>query len=328
MKGNWQFLILAFLLAATAWFFVSGRERVDAWIELPVEFTGVQKDIVVRRGLRNKIEVRVRGPQGLVRNLDTRNVAYSLDLSAIRPGMNTVNLDSANLPLPGSIEVIEIDPPRLQVVADRIEEKVVAVIPQWSGELDEHYFLRGNETIPAVTKIRGPKEFVDRIEVIPTQVVTVEDSSPDTLVEDNVSLALPDEISADPHRVQMRLVFDVEKQAVDMKAPVRVDNFSGYDVEVDPAQVNVSLLAPVPLLEDGSLEETVAMNVVVGENLQPGVHELPYVPILPPQVTMESREPETIRVTLTPRPGARPVDNSTRSRSNTNSPTTQGLHTP
>ncbi len=328
MKGNWQFLILAFLLAGTAWFFVSGRERVDAWIELPVEFTGVQKDIVVRRGLRNRIEVRVRGPQGLVRNLDTKNVAYSLDLSSIKPGMNTVNLDPESLPLPGSIEVIEIDPPRLQVVADRIEEKVVGILPQWSGELDEHYFLQGNETIPAVTKIRGPKEFVDRIDDIPTQVVEVEDSTPDILVVEDVPLALPDEISADPHEVQMRLVFDVEKEELDMEAPVRVDNFTGYDVAVAPKHVNVTLQAPVPLLEDGTLKESLAVNVVVGENLEAGVHELPYIPVLPTHVTMESSDPETITVTLTPRPGARPVDDSTRSKSNKTSPRTQGLNTP
>ncbi|MFW5733501.1 MAG: YbbR-like domain-containing protein [Oceanidesulfovibrio sp.] len=328
MRGNWQFLIVAFLLSATAWYFVSGRERVDTWIELPVEFTGVQKDIVVRRGLRNRVEVRVRGPQGLVRNLDTKNVAYSLDLSSIKPGMNTVNLDPQSLPLPGSVEIIEIDPPRLQVVADRIEEKVVAVLPQWQGELNDHYFLRGNETIPAVTKIRGPKEFVDRIEEIPTQVLEVEDPTPMTIVEDDVPLTLPDEISSDPHTVQVRLVFDVEKKELDVSAPVRLDNFSGLDASIEPDHVDATVLAPVPLLRNGALEEALAVNVVVGENLKPGVHELPYVPILPPDVTMERSEPRTVTVTLSAKSETAPARNGTRSQPDATNPATRGLNTP
>ncbi|TVM32610.1 YbbR-like domain-containing protein [Oceanidesulfovibrio marinus] len=301
MKGNWQFLILAFLLAATAWFFVSGRERVDAWVELPVEFTGVQKDIVIRRGLRNRVEVRVRGPQGLVRNLDTRNVAYSLDLNGIKPGMNTVNLDPSSLPLPGSIEVVEIDPPRFQVVADRVEEKVVAVKPQWRGELDDHYYLRGNETIPAVTKIRGPKEFVDRIDSIPTQAVDVETGAPTTVVEDKTPLALPDEITAVPDVVQVRLVFDVDKKDVEVNAPVRLENFSSYEAKVSPDHVDLTVRAPVPLLKEGSLDDKVSVNVVVSENLEPGKHELTYVPKLPPRTTVKVSEPKTVTVTLVPK---------------------------
>jgi hypothetical protein len=86
LRANWQYLLLALVLAVFSWNLVSGRERVETRVEIPVETVNRPKDLVVSRGLVSRLEVRVRGPRGFIRSLDPSRLAYELDLSGLAPG--------------------------------------------------------------------------------------------------------------------------------------------------------------------------------------------------------------------------------------------------
>ena len=66
---------------------------------MSVEMTNAPKDLTIRKGLVSKIEVRVRGPKGLVRSLDRRKWTYSLDVSRLKVGENLVDIDRERIPL-------------------------------------------------------------------------------------------------------------------------------------------------------------------------------------------------------------------------------------
>ena len=67
MFSNWQYRLLAVALALICWYLVTGREKVDVWVSLPVELVkGMPEDLTIReRPAEPSIDVRVReAPRG------------------------------------------------------------------------------------------------------------------------------------------------------------------------------------------------------------------------------------------------------------------------
>lgn len=191
---NWQTMILALALAIFTWFLVTGREVVETWLEMPVVMTNPPEGMIIEDGLVDKIQVRLRGPKGLVDSLASQHLTYPLDVSKLRAGKQVMEIDSAKLPLTASYEVIEIKPNRLTLVVDRRISKKIPLESAWSGSLNPDYQLLEVITAPDLVEIRGPETQLRKINK--ANVVLEEDfpnEVPRSWVED-VGLHLPENI--------------------------------------------------------------------------------------------------------------------------------------
>jgi len=128
---NWKDIAIALALAILTWYLLTGREKVEAWVDMSVEMTNAPEGLTIRKGLVSRIEVRVRGPKGLVRSLDRRKWTYSLDVSRLKVGENLVDIDRERIPLSMAYEVVEVKPSRLILTVDRVSKKEVPVIAEW-----------------------------------------------------------------------------------------------------------------------------------------------------------------------------------------------------
>jgi hypothetical protein len=299
MKGNWQYALLALILAVSAWYFVSGRERVETWVEVPVQFTGMPEDLVVQQGMVNKIAARVRGPQGLLRNLETKSMAYSLDLSGLEVGTNVVTIHPEELPLTKPFEVVETRPTRLELLVDRMVVRNVPVEPVWEVSLDPDYELSDVRVQPEAVIIRGPEKLVSGIDEAATQTLTVNGTRP-VLVEEVLPLDLPDELEARPPKVTVTLRFQVKTKEMSFTVPVQVVDQAPGEVQVRPETVRVVAEMPLPMSQEKDLKRRVTVRLTVSPNMEPGEYALPYRISLPEGSWLVRAEPEKLRVTLRP----------------------------
>ena len=83
MWNNWQYRVLAILLALACWYVVSGQEKVETWLEVPLEFVNLPPQMEITSGLVSKLQVRIRGTSNQVRSLNVGRLAYKLDLGKI-----------------------------------------------------------------------------------------------------------------------------------------------------------------------------------------------------------------------------------------------------
>lgn len=297
MKSNWQYLLLAFVLAVFSWYLVSGREKVDTWIEMPVEMVNAPQGYVVRQGMVNRIQVRIRGPRPMIRSIDMKNAFYPLNLSELQPGMNILDFESANIPLSRAIEVMEIMPPRVELLVDRLVSKTVPVAADYGVLLHEDYELKHLVLTPDSVNVRGPQEVVDQIETLKTQPARIPEEKPG-MWEGTLGLELPSEVEASPARVTLHLVFGEKTEKKKVEVPVHLPELEGRRARVKPPKVRLELEMPVSMARSENITEMIR---VVSEELglfEPGTYQLGYRVVIPPDTVLLRSEPEQIEVSI------------------------------
>lgn len=299
MRKNWQYLLLALFLAVSTWYLVTGREKVEVWVTVTVEMTNPPAGLTIRKGMINSIEVRVRGPKGLVRGLDAKRLSYPLDVRQLKVGENLIDIDPERMPFSRAFEVVEVKPNQMVLTVDRMAEKKVSVNVEWSGQVPAEYKLLSKSVTPDEVTLRGPEGVLKRISQAKAQAVVSYDDDPPESWEENVSLSLPPEVVADPGLVRVQLAFGAKTKEMWIKVPLEVRAPAGLKVRPSRDSVGLLVEGPVALLRNEEFKQNAAAVMAVDPSLKPGKYELNYqVRGLPDKVRVLKRTPESVTVTI------------------------------
>jgi len=300
MLKNWKDIGIALALAILTWYLLTGREKVEAWVDMSVEMTNAPEGLIIRKGLISKIEVRVRGPKGLVRSLDRRKWTYSLDVSRLKVGENLVDIDRERIPLSMAYEVVEVKPSRLILSVDRLARKELPVVAEWRGALPKDHRLLEIKTVPEVVEVRGAERQVRQITQVRVLLQNDFDEPPALWTED-VPIKLAEGLEANPGQVKMTLRFGPEVKAAWLRVPVRLGTTLGTTAQVSARHVRVQVEAPLALLrvaEAGGDIPGLAAMVKVPDGLKPGRHALRYELVVPEGVRVLSTPGGTVDVLI------------------------------
>lgn len=300
MRKNWSYRLLALILALGCWYLVTGQEKVERWIEMPIEIVNAPKDLAIHSGLQTHIKVRVRGSKPMLRGLDERNMAYPLDFSKIRAGMNSLTIERSRVPVPKAVEVIEIDPGRLSVQADPLITLELPVEPMWRGKLTSDFMLTEASAEPARVMIQGPERRVLALRKVSTQPLEEEIKMAKTVVQ-SVLVDVPEAMKATPARVTVRFVFEEKTKDVWVKLPVEARIVGqGMDpqsqVEVKPEMVQLHVEVPLSLLRKKDFKKEFAAFVDIDSPLSKGWNVIEYNTRLPAGCTLLKAVPQKIEI--------------------------------
>jgi len=298
MAKNWQTILLAVAMAIFTWFLVTGREVVETWMDMPVVMTNPPEGMIIEDGLVDKIQVRLRGPKGLVGNLTNQQITYSLDVSHLRLGQQVVDIDADKLPLPPTYEIIEVKPNRLKLFVDRRTSKTVPLAPAWSGKLNPDYKLLDVVASPDTVDLRGPETRISKI--AQAQAVLKEDF-PDDVPKSfalDVAVGVPDEIEASPGQVRVEAFFGPKTREIWVKMPLEFVAPEGYTASVSQDYVRLLIEGPVSLFRNNEYRNDMGVKLVFGSNAAPGSFELDYDAVLPNGCRILKKNPETITTVL------------------------------
>jgi len=297
---NWKDIAIALALAILTWYLLTGREKVEAWVDMNVEMTNAPQDLTIRKGLVSRIEVRVRGPKGLVRSLDRRKWTYSLDVSRLKVGENLVDIERERIPLSMAYEVVEVKPSRLILTVDRLATKQVPVVAEWRGALRPDYRLLEIKTQPAMVEVRGAERQVRQM--TQTRVaVQLDFDDPPASWSDDVPIKLSDGVEANPGQVKVTMRFGPELKTAWVRVPVRLETAAGQHAVLGATFVRVQVEGPVVQLRVAEAGRDIPGLVAVLSlpgGLRPGRHSLGYEVSVPDGFRVISRQPGTVAVTI------------------------------
>ncbi|GAB1409728.1 CdaR family protein [Desulfovibrionales bacterium] len=295
MKNNWQYRILALLMALACWYVVSGQEKVETWLEVPVEFVNLPQQMEITSGLVNKIQVRIRGTSNQVRSLNVGRLAYKLDLGKIQVGTNVLPLLAESMTITSAVDVVEISPTRLELVADIMVSKTVPVHLDWHGLPAEDMHLENASIIPAQVEITGFTTALQNIRTLSSTRIDVPATEERTL-SGQARLLLPKDVRAQVSSVGYELTFAPVTQELWVKMNLEAVEYGDYSYTFDPKHVRVKLDIPVSLLKNKDWRETLHLVLDPGAFAKDGQSIIQPVPRLPSDVRVLEMKPAEVEI--------------------------------
>jgi len=174
LLNNLGLKLLSIVLAIFLWAVVVGEQKVEVTMNIPLEISGLPRDLVMVNEPPDTLEVHVRGPRTLVSTLSpgelvlgglSKNFVEGENLIAIRPDM---------VRAPRGIEVVEVVPHRVRMVLDTIVEREVEVSPRVEGTPVKGYVVKRVTSSPPRIRMAGPKSDLRRLARIYTVPINLD----------------------------------------------------------------------------------------------------------------------------------------------------------
>lgn len=160
-------------LAVGLWVAVKREPVSEVAIDVPIEFHNIPENLEISTENIPRAEIRVRGPERIVRQLQSSDVHAEIELSGLRPGERTFDLTAQQVHKPKELEVVQVVPSQFHLVFDVRLSRRVEVHPRVVGSFAAGYGLGHIEVEPSTITISGPQKRVEAVQAAITDPVDV-----------------------------------------------------------------------------------------------------------------------------------------------------------
>jgi YbbR domain-containing protein len=210
---NLALKITSLALAGALWLAVSSSPPSEVALNVPIIFRNVPSDLEISSENIPSVQIRVRGPERIVRRVEVSDVRAEVDVTGIRPGERSFDLTKA-ISVPDRLEVAQVVPSEVHVDFDIRTTRQVPVKPR----VIPGYRVGSVITDPASVEIIGPKKQVDAADSAITDPIDV------TGVLDQITVTRPAYVPdpliqvTNPHPVRITITMEKEKVVPQLKA--------------------------------------------------------------------------------------------------------------
>lgn len=264
------FVLLAVACAIGMWYLVSVQNRIEAQLDVNLDYFGIPSNLVVTSGLVSKMTVRVRGPETLLRSALRDEPTHAVDLSYIKKGVTVVPLPTeAFSPVLRAFEIVDTQPPSIVVKADTIIERSVPVRTIVDSPLSGNALTVEHVSVsPATVIVRGPEEVISGISNLPL-TIPLDPRAAGTTVQQTMPLVTPSLVTCSPSSVLVRYTITSGRAAVTRKVKISVAEDSNHHYRLEPAELTLKVEVPEALAKSSTyLNELTAS--VTPPSMQPG----------------------------------------------------------
>jgi YbbR domain-containing protein len=173
LTHNWLAKLFSLVLASLLWLTISTQANSEIGINIPLEYRNIPANLEVTGDTTNNVEVRLRGPVVLIREIAPRDISAIVDLAAVPTGEKIVQLTAKNVKLPFGIDVVRVSPAQVRLNLEQTMSKIVPVAVRLSGAPAAGLAVGEVSVSPDRIEIEGPESRVRAITEVPTALVSV-----------------------------------------------------------------------------------------------------------------------------------------------------------
>ncbi|HSY01029.1 MAG TPA: CdaR family protein [Acidobacteriaceae bacterium] len=116
---NFWLKILSLVLATGLWLAISpDQEPAEITLRVPIEFRHVPPQLEISSVNIPEAQVRVRGPEQMIRELRSTDIHADLELKDANPGERTFNLTAQQIHVQRDLTVVQVVPVRVTVTME------------------------------------------------------------------------------------------------------------------------------------------------------------------------------------------------------------------
>ena len=249
-------LLVAFAVAVGMWYVVSVRDRLEVQLEVGIEYNGIPSGLVVTDGLVSKVQVRLRGPEILLRSISSRSLTEALTSDNMGPSLR-------------AFELVDVQPPRIVITADTLAERSVPIRAVLESPLRSGALTVENVTVsPASVTLRGPEGVISSINNLPLGI-RLDPKAAGTTVEQTLLLDTPSLVTSNPASVKVQYTITSGRTVVSRRCKISVEAQNASQFTVEPSHVEVMVEVPEALARNSSYLKRLEV-MVVPPALEPG----------------------------------------------------------
>jgi YbbR domain-containing protein len=184
---DWLMKLVALVITLALWFGVTGlREPITTPLKGVALQLRLSNSLEITNSPVTEVTLVVTGDRRRIEPIKSENLIVSVDLTDIQPGAHTIQLapENVNVELPTGVKIEEIQPNKIAVTLESVEEREVTVRAETEGSPAEGFEIYGTPTVtPAKVRVRGPSSFIKTLEFVSTEKIDVAGKQTDFTVQ-------------------------------------------------------------------------------------------------------------------------------------------------
>ena len=168
---NFLLKVLSLLLATGLWFLLSHEQPAEVALRAPVVFENVPPHLEISSESIPEAQIRVRGPDRIIRQLQANEVRAEINLADAKPGERTYDLTSQQVRHPRDVTVVQVVPSQLHLAFDSRLTREVEIHPRVTGNFATGEQIVQVEADPPRITITGPLHHVEKVNAATTDPV-------------------------------------------------------------------------------------------------------------------------------------------------------------
>jgi YbbR domain-containing protein len=169
---NFWLKILSLVLATGLWLVISpDQEPSEVAVRVPIELQHVPSQLEISSVTIPEAQIRVRGPERLIRELRSTDIHAELELGDAKPGERTFDMTAQQIRHQRDLTVVQVVPGQVHLSFDTRLTRDVEIRPRVTGN-----FVAGEQIAkvlvdPERITITGPKHHVEMVDAATTDPV-------------------------------------------------------------------------------------------------------------------------------------------------------------
>lgn len=168
---NFVLKLVSLILAVGLWLAVTRNPIGEVPVSVPIEFHHIPNNLEIVSEKIPEAQIRVRGPERMIRRVTSGDVHVEIDLAGVKPGERTFDLTAQQVREPRELEVVQVVPSQVHLTFDTRLTREVEIRPRVTGTFARGLRLAQVVANPATVRITGPQQRVAAVDAATTDPV-------------------------------------------------------------------------------------------------------------------------------------------------------------
>jgi YbbR domain-containing protein len=211
---NFWLKILSLLLATGLWLAISpDQEPAEVAVRVPIEFLHVPPELEISSATIPDAQIRVRGPERLIRELRSTDIHAELELGDAKPGERTFDLTAQEIRHDRELHVVQVVPGQVHLSFDTRLTRDVPIHARVTGNFAAGEQIDRLEVDPEKITITGPRHHVEMVDAATTDPIDASETTTRATFVTNVYVPDPLVQVIQPTPVRVTVIMEKSEPA-------------------------------------------------------------------------------------------------------------------
>lgn len=179
---DWLIKLVALLVTLALWFGVTGlRAPITTRINNVALQPRISNNLEITNSPVTEVSLVITGDRRKIDQIKPENLIVSFDLTDVQAGERIIQLtpETVNIELPTGVKLDEIQPNKIAVKLETVEEREINVRAETEGNIAEGFEIYSQTVVPQKVRVRGPSSFIKSLDFVSTEKINIDSRKED-----------------------------------------------------------------------------------------------------------------------------------------------------